>query len=105
MLHSIVAYTKEVLVFGHDHEIESKLQDSTPHDQLLIQTSESFSGCFCSLSVLCCSCGELALKGKLRILVMNGLGKLLGISCWLSPGFSFLHIHGGRSMIKGVENK
>ncbi|KAK8527415.1 hypothetical protein V6N12_054627 [Hibiscus sabdariffa] len=53
MLHSIVAitcgalmvfYTKEVSVFGHGHEIASKLQGSTPHDQLLIQTSESFSG-------------------------------------------------------------
>ncbi|OMO73312.1 hypothetical protein COLO4_27169 [Corchorus olitorius] len=53
MLHSIVAltsgalmmfYTKEVSVFGHGHEIASKLQGSTPHDQLLIQTSDSFSG-------------------------------------------------------------
>ncbi|KAK8985663.1 hypothetical protein V6N11_068911 [Hibiscus sabdariffa] len=53
MLHSIVAitcgalmvfYTKEVSVFGHGHEIASKLQGSTPHDQLLIQTFESFSG-------------------------------------------------------------
>ncbi|KAH1063466.1 hypothetical protein J1N35_028453 [Gossypium stocksii] len=53
MLQSIVAitcgalmmfYTKEVTVLGHGHEIASKLQGSTPHDQLLIQTSESFSG-------------------------------------------------------------
>ncbi|KAB2044044.1 hypothetical protein ERO13_D01G050100v2 [Gossypium hirsutum] len=53
MLHSMVAitcgalmvfYTKEVSVFGHGHEIASKLQGSTPHDQLLIQTSQSFSG-------------------------------------------------------------
>ncbi|KAE8703257.1 Inner membrane protein oxaA [Hibiscus syriacus] len=53
MLHSIVAitcgalmvfYTKEVSVLGHGYEITSKLQGSTPHDQLLIQTSESFSG-------------------------------------------------------------
>ncbi|XVF04224.1 hypothetical protein REPUB_Repub05bG0063900 [Reevesia pubescens] len=53
MLHCIVAivsgalimfYTKEISVFGYGHEIASKLQGSTPHDQLLIQTSESFSG-------------------------------------------------------------
>ncbi|TYJ48481.1 hypothetical protein E1A91_A01G065200v1 [Gossypium mustelinum] len=53
MLHSMVAitcgalmvfYTKEVSVFGLGHEIASKLQGSTPHDQLLIQTSQSFSG-------------------------------------------------------------
>ncbi|MBA0733687.1 hypothetical protein Gogos_017672, partial [Gossypium gossypioides] len=53
MLHSMVAitcgalmvfYTKEVSVFGHGHEIASKLQGSTPNDQLLIQTSQSFSG-------------------------------------------------------------
>lgn len=40
----MIFYTKEVSVFGHGHEIASKLQGSTPHDQLLIQTSESFSG-------------------------------------------------------------
>ncbi|MFQ6667285.1 hypothetical protein Gotur_033361 [Gossypium turneri] len=40
----MVFYTKEVSVFGHGHEIASKLQGSTPHDQLLIQTSQSFSG-------------------------------------------------------------
>ncbi|XVF78514.1 hypothetical protein PTKIN_Ptkin14bG0140300 [Pterospermum kingtungense] len=53
MLHSILAitsgasmmfYTKEVSVFGHGREIASRLQGSTPHDQLLIQTSDSFSG-------------------------------------------------------------
>ncbi|XVE50252.1 hypothetical protein DITRI_Ditri01bG0146900 [Diplodiscus trichospermus] len=53
VLHSIVSitsgalmlfYTKEVSVFGYGHGIASKLQGSTPHDQLLIQTSESFSG-------------------------------------------------------------
>lgn len=40
----MVFYTKEVSVFGRGHEIASKLQGSTPHDQLLIQTSQSFSG-------------------------------------------------------------
>lgn len=37
-------YTKEISVFGHGIEVASKLQGSTPHDQLLIQTSDSFSG-------------------------------------------------------------
>ncbi|KAK9209206.1 hypothetical protein WN944_001570 [Citrus x changshan-huyou] len=53
ILHSIVAltcgalmmfYTKEIYVFGHGIEVATKLQGSTPHDQLLIQISESFSG-------------------------------------------------------------
>ncbi|PSS05594.1 ATP-dependent RNA helicase [Actinidia chinensis var. chinensis] len=53
MLHSVVAltcgsmmvfYTNEVFVFGHGSEIASKLVGSTPHDQLLIRTSDSFSG-------------------------------------------------------------
>ncbi|XP_057962431.1 uncharacterized protein LOC131153993 [Malania oleifera] len=52
-LHSVVAltcgammmfYTKEIWVFGHGSEIASKLLGSTPHDQLLIRTSDSFSG-------------------------------------------------------------
>ncbi|KAI4333665.1 hypothetical protein L6164_018445 [Bauhinia variegata] len=52
-LHSAIAltcgalmtfYSKENSVFGHGPEIASKLQGSTPHDQLLIQTSYSFSG-------------------------------------------------------------
>ncbi|XP_074319369.1 uncharacterized protein LOC141656397 [Silene latifolia] len=53
LLHSVIAltcgammmfYTKEISVFGHGQEIASKLQGSTPHDELLIQTSDSFSG-------------------------------------------------------------
>ncbi|KAK0599950.1 hypothetical protein LWI29_010114 [Acer saccharum] len=53
ILHSIIAltsgalmmlYTKEISVFVHGIEVASKLQGSTPHDQLLIQTSDSFSG-------------------------------------------------------------
>ncbi|XP_061368351.1 uncharacterized protein LOC133311339 [Gastrolobium bilobum] len=53
VLHSAIAltcgalmifYSKEILVFGHGLETASKLQGSTPHDQLLIQTSDSFSG-------------------------------------------------------------
>ncbi|XP_021894715.1 uncharacterized protein LOC110812288 [Carica papaya] len=53
ILHSLVAlvcgglmmfYTNEASVFGHGIEIASKLKGSTPHDQLLIQISESFSG-------------------------------------------------------------
>ncbi|KAK7317698.1 hypothetical protein RJT34_02137 [Clitoria ternatea] len=52
-LHSAIAltcgalmmfYSKEICVFGHGPETKSKLKGSTPHDQLLIQTSDSFSG-------------------------------------------------------------
>lgn len=53
MLHSLVAltcgglmmfYSDEVFVFSHGKEHGSKLLGSTPHDQLLIRTSDSFSG-------------------------------------------------------------
>lgn len=53
ILHSVLAltcgtlmmfYTKEISVFGHGVEVASKLQGSTAHDQLLIQTCDSFSG-------------------------------------------------------------
>ena len=53
LLHSVIAlfcgammmfYTKEISTFGHGKETSSKLQGSTPHDELLIQTSDSFSG-------------------------------------------------------------
>ncbi|KAJ0971945.1 hypothetical protein J5N97_019904 [Dioscorea zingiberensis] len=53
MLHSAIAatcgalmmfYLNEIAVFGHGRETATKLQGSTPHDQLLIQTSESFAG-------------------------------------------------------------
>ncbi|CAM8903262.1 unnamed protein product [Rhodiola kirilowii] len=37
-------YMKEVYNFGHGIEIATKLLGSTPHDQLLIRTSDSFSG-------------------------------------------------------------
>ncbi|XP_055960730.1 uncharacterized protein LOC126670769 [Mercurialis annua] len=53
MLHSLVAltsgalmmlYTNEVSIFVHGIEVATKLKGSTPNDQLLIQTSDSFSG-------------------------------------------------------------
>ncbi|XP_073286120.1 uncharacterized protein [Primulina huaijiensis] len=53
MLHSLIAltcgalmmfYRDEVSVFSHGRERAGKLLGSTPHDQLLIQTSDSFSG-------------------------------------------------------------
>ncbi|KAJ7981743.1 Transmembrane protein [Quillaja saponaria] len=53
ILHSAVAltcgalmvfYSEEVSVFGYGPETAIKLQGSTPHDKLLIQTSDSFSG-------------------------------------------------------------
>ncbi|KAA0058815.1 uncharacterized protein E5676_scaffold227G00850 [Cucumis melo var. makuwa] len=37
-------YSHEVYVFGHGPETAIKLQGSSPHDQLLIKTSDSFSG-------------------------------------------------------------
>ena len=53
VLHSLIAltwevlmmyYAKEFFVFGHGLETAIKLQGSTPQDQLLIRTSDSFSG-------------------------------------------------------------
>ncbi|GKU96454.1 hypothetical protein SLEP1_g9686 [Rubroshorea leprosula] len=53
ILHSLIAvtcgslimfYLKEISVFGHGVETAQKLSGSTPHDQLLIQTSNSFAG-------------------------------------------------------------
>ncbi|OVA14920.1 hypothetical protein BVC80_8951g22 [Macleaya cordata] len=53
LLHSVIAlscgslimfYLNEISVFGHGSETASKLLGSTPHDQLLIQTSDSFAG-------------------------------------------------------------
>uniref|UniRef100_A0A7N0R949 DUF7865 domain-containing protein n=1 Tax=Kalanchoe fedtschenkoi TaxID=63787 RepID=A0A7N0R949_KALFE len=53
LLHSAIAltcgslmmfYMKEVYTFGHGIETATKLLGSTPHDQLLIRTSDSFSG-------------------------------------------------------------
>lgn len=53
LLHSIIAltcgglmmfYMKEIYEFGHGPETATKLLGSTPHDQLLIRTSDSFSG-------------------------------------------------------------
>lgn len=37
-------YMKEIYEFGHGPETATKLLGSTPHDQLLIRTSDSFSG-------------------------------------------------------------
>lgn len=37
-------YLNEMAVFGLGQETARKLQGSTPHDQLLIQTSDSFAG-------------------------------------------------------------
>jgi len=53
MLHSVLAltsgammmiYTNEVYAFTHGSEAAIKLMGSTAHDQLLIRTSDSFSG-------------------------------------------------------------
>ncbi|XP_010535102.1 PREDICTED: uncharacterized protein LOC104810474 [Tarenaya hassleriana] len=53
ILHSIIAltsgtlmmfYAEKASIFGHGREIASKLKGSTPHDDLIIQISQSFSG-------------------------------------------------------------
>ncbi|XP_057738308.1 uncharacterized protein LOC130955474 [Arachis stenosperma] len=53
ILHSLIAitcgalmmfYMKEIYTFGHGVQTATKLLGSTPHDQLLIKTSDSFSG-------------------------------------------------------------
>ncbi|CAN6449302.1 unnamed protein product [Victoria cruziana] len=53
LLHSAIAttcgalmmfYRNEIAVVGHGRETAGKLLGSTPHDQLLIQTSDSLSG-------------------------------------------------------------
>ncbi|XP_071721918.1 uncharacterized protein [Rutidosis leptorrhynchoides] len=41
---SMMFYTKEISIFVHGIETGTKLQGSTAHDQLLIKTSDSFSG-------------------------------------------------------------
>lgn len=40
----MMLYTTEFSVFSHGNEIATKLGGSTPHDQLLILISDSFSG-------------------------------------------------------------
>ncbi|XP_024029125.1 uncharacterized protein LOC112093883 [Morus notabilis] len=53
VLHGLIAiscgglmmfYMKEIYAFGHGSETAVRLLGSTPHDQLLIRTSDSFSG-------------------------------------------------------------
>ncbi|KAJ4729803.1 putative Transmembrane protein [Melia azedarach] len=53
ILHSLIAitcgslimfYLKEIYIIGHGVETVQKLTGSTPHDQLLIQVSNSFAG-------------------------------------------------------------
>ncbi|KAL2245899.1 uncharacterized protein LOC105165387 [Sesamum indicum] len=62
LVHSLVAFTcgalmmfysDEVFAFSHGKDHASKLLGSTPHDQLLIRTSDSFSG------LLLCAVGFL----------------------------------------------
>ncbi|KAF6155841.1 hypothetical protein GIB67_039172 [Kingdonia uniflora] len=46
-------YLKEISVFGHGDETANKLLGSTPHDQLLIQTSDALAGLLlCVIGVL-----------------------------------------------------
>ncbi|KAK9089265.1 hypothetical protein Scep_028347 [Stephania cephalantha] len=41
---SMMFYLKQISLFGHNPETANKLLGSTPHDQLLIQISDSLSG-------------------------------------------------------------
>ncbi|GAV88362.1 hypothetical protein CFOL_v3_31785 [Cephalotus follicularis] len=62
ILHSLIAltcggmmmfFTNEISVIGHGFETARKLAGSTPHDQLLILTSKSFSGLLlCAIGIL-----------------------------------------------------
>lgn len=87
VLHSAIAFTsgslmifysKEISVFGHGPERASKLQGSTPHDQLLIETSDSFSG------FLLFSIGVL--------LLMVAFVKDRGFQSFFAKGCVMLHI-------------
>lgn len=40
----MMLFSKEICIFSHGSETARKLQGSTLHDQLLLQTSDSFSG-------------------------------------------------------------
>ncbi|TKY59006.1 hypothetical protein E2542_SST16081 [Spatholobus suberectus] len=42
----MIFYSKEISMFGHGPKIASKLQRSTPHSKLLIQTPDSILGFF-----------------------------------------------------------
>ncbi|KHN05220.1 hypothetical protein glysoja_042838 [Glycine soja] len=75
----MIFYSKEISVLGHGSETASKLQGTTPHDQLLIDTSDSFSGLLLfTIGFLLLMCGDSSLRGSLGILHMSGLGMLLG---------------------------
>ncbi|XP_027773941.1 uncharacterized protein LOC107026058 [Solanum pennellii] len=87
VLHSLIAttcgvlimfYLNEVSVLGHGIETARKLLGSTPHDQLLIKTSDSFVG------LLLCVIGLL--------LFMVSFVKDREFQSFFAKGCIFLHI-------------
>ncbi|TMW92935.1 hypothetical protein EJD97_012383 [Solanum chilense] len=87
ILHSLIAttcgvlimfYLNEVSVLGHGIETARKLLGSTPHDQLLIKTSDSFVG------LLLCVIGFL--------LFMVSFVKDREFQSFFAKGCIFLHI-------------
>lgn len=87
ILHSLIAttcgvlimfYLNEVSVLGHGIETARKLLGSTPHDQLLIKTSDSFVG------LLLCVIGLL--------LFMVSFVKDREFQSFFAKGCIFLHI-------------
>ncbi|XP_060188339.1 uncharacterized protein LOC132617362 [Lycium barbarum] len=87
VLHSLIAtisgvlimfYLNEISVFGHGIETTKKLLGSTPHDQLVIKTSDSFVG------LLLCVIGLL--------LFMVSFVKEREFQSFFAKGCIFLHV-------------
>ncbi|KAH8494359.1 hypothetical protein H0E87_020938 [Populus deltoides] len=138
MLHSVIAltcgalmmfYTNKVTVFGHGIEVATKLKGSTSHDQLLIQTSESFSGLLlfaigfllfmaafvkdrefqiffakgCTSLHVAVAFWRVYFEQKLEDLAHHLPRLVVGDVALALSWVSFLFIHGERSMIKKLQ--
>ncbi|KAJ7948324.1 Transmembrane protein [Quillaja saponaria] len=133
ILHSVIAltcgslimfYLKEISVFGHGIEAAQKLSGSTPHDQMLIQTSSSFAGLLlvgvgfllfmvsfvkerefqsffakgCVLLHVAVALWRVYFERNLEVLASAWPRQVVGILLWHFHGFSFWCIPGERSM-------
>lgn len=122
-------YLKEMYVIGHGVETAQKLTGSTPHDQLLIQISNSFAGLLLfvvgfllfmvafvkdaefqsffakgvCLYMYRWLCGGSFLREGLKIWLGIGLDRWLVIWLWRFLGYSFWFTLGGRSMIEPLK--
>ncbi|KAK4387075.1 hypothetical protein Sango_2578100 [Sesamum angolense] len=118
-------YRDEVFVFSHGKDHASKLLGSTPHDQLLIRTSDSFSGLLlfaigfflfmvafvkdrefhsffargCVLLHVAMAIWRVYFERKVEDLGYDWVRLVVGDIVLDFLGFSFLFIRGGRSMI------